>query len=212
MPLSLRYEHLHLLPWDPLLSVGVAVTIGYRTHSMTTSKTRMHSSRMRTVQSGSRLRRGGRGNRGRGLFLGGLLRGGLLGEVSALGVCSRGVCSQGVPTWSEGGGGGGIPACTEADPPMNWTEWLTDRCKNITFVTSLRTVIKKILSSSPQRERALNEALDWKRDVVAAERNWSLWQPSSCCLYRQCTWLWLSTKYTDGQTEIAEHHSRFHSW
>ena len=28
--------------------------------------------------------------------------------------------------------GGCIPACTEADTPL-WTEWLTDRCKNITF-------------------------------------------------------------------------------
>ena len=35
-----------------------------------------------------------------------------------------------------GGGGGGIPACTEADPPCGQT----DRCKNITFATSLRTV------------------------------------------------------------------------
>ena len=41
-----------------------------------------------------------------------------------------------------GGGpapGGGIPACTEADPPVNR---MTDRCKNITFAISLRTVIK----------------------------------------------------------------------
>ena len=37
-----------------------------------------------------------------------------------------------------GGGGGGIPSCTEADPPMD----RQDRCKNITFATSLRMVIK----------------------------------------------------------------------
>ena len=34
-------------------------------------------------------------------------------------------------------GGRGIPACTEADPPYGQT----DTCKNITFATSLRTVI-----------------------------------------------------------------------
>ena len=54
------------------------------------------------------------------LVWGGSAPGGLLrGEVSA------------------GGGGGGIPACTEADPPVNR---MTERCKNITFATSLRTV------------------------------------------------------------------------
>ena len=30
--------------------------------------------------------------------------------------------------------GGGIPACTEADPPVNR---MTDRCKNITLATTL---------------------------------------------------------------------------
>ena len=73
----------------------------------------MHSSRMRTVRSSSRL----------------------LGGVSApSGVSARGgVCPQGGLLL-----GGGIPACTEADsPPCGQT----DRCKNITFVTSLRTVI-----------------------------------------------------------------------
>ena len=34
--------------------------------------------------------------------------------------------------------GGGIPACTEADP--HHVDRMTDRCKNITFATSLRTV------------------------------------------------------------------------
>ena len=38
-----------------------------------------------------------------------------------------------------GGGVGGIPACAEADPPCG----RTDSCKNITFATSLRTVITK---------------------------------------------------------------------
>ena len=59
------------------------------------TKTRMHSSRMRTVRNSSRL----------------------LGP---------------------GGSGGGIPACTEADPHCGQR----DRCKNITFATSLRTVIR----------------------------------------------------------------------
>ena len=80
--------------------------------------TRMHSSRMRTVCSGSHL-------------TGGCLVPG--------GVCSRGVPGPGeVPR--PGGGlvqGSGIPACTEVDPPVNR---MTDRCKNITFATSLRTV------------------------------------------------------------------------
>ena len=49
---------------------------------------------------------------------GGVCPGGCLpGEVSAQGWCLPGGC---------------FPACTEADNPL-WTEWLTDRCKNITF-------------------------------------------------------------------------------
>ena len=56
-------------------------------------------------------------------------------SASRGGVCSRGdVCSQGS---APGGGGawyqGGIPACTEADPPVNR---MTDRCKNITLATT----------------------------------------------------------------------------
>ena len=48
-----------------------------------------------------------------------------------------GVWSQGGACSQRGGGvsgpGGGIPACTEADPPCGQT----DRCKNITFATSV---------------------------------------------------------------------------
>ena len=51
--------------------------------------------------------------------------------------------------WGEGvclGGllpGGGIPACTQADPPMNR---MTDRCKDITLTTiSLRPVIMYLI-------------------------------------------------------------------
>ena len=63
----------------------------------------------------------------------------------------RGVCIPACTGWggvcpgvsSQGGvcpGGVCIPACTEADTPL-WTEWLTDRCKNITFPhLRLRTV------------------------------------------------------------------------
>ena len=77
--------------------------------------------------------------------LGGVCSGGCVpgpGGVSALGgvpglggvvVSARGVCSRGVP----GRGGcllrGGIPACTEADTPPLWTEFLTHACENITL-------------------------------------------------------------------------------
>ena len=89
----------------------------------------MHSSRMRTGRSlticRSLLPRGA-------CFPGGCL---LLG----------GVCSQGgylLPRGSASQGGllpaGGIPACTEADPPINR---ITDTSKNITLATtSLRPV------------------------------------------------------------------------
>ena len=63
----------------------------------------MHSSRMRTVRSGSRLRGGE--------------------------DC----------VFSGGGCAGGIPSCTEADPPPPVNR-MTDRCKNMTIATSLRTV------------------------------------------------------------------------
>ena len=90
----------------------------------------MHSSRMRTVRSSSCFCPGGRGAWSWGVpgpgrvpgSRGYLVQGGLL-----LGGCL-------LP------GGGGIPAFTEADtPPVNR---MTDKCKNITFATSLRTVIK----------------------------------------------------------------------
>ena len=114
----------------------------------------MHSSRIRTgcsltvyrgvppygggSPSGGLLGRGvpPSGDGGGGPFLGGLL--------------GRGSPSQGVSFWGVSlvGGllgrgvslaGGGIPACTEADPPP--VNRMTDRCKNITLATtSLRPV------------------------------------------------------------------------
>ena len=75
-------------------------------------KTRMHSSRMRTVRNSS-----------------GLLAGGGAWSVGGGGVSALEGCLV---------LGGGIPACTETDPPVNR---MTDRCKNITLATSLRTVI-----------------------------------------------------------------------
>ena len=71
-------------------------------------------------------------SRGWCLLPGGLLLPGGGGSALGGGVCSGGVCSGGYLLL-----GGCIPACTEADPPVNR---MTDRCKNITFATSLRTV------------------------------------------------------------------------
>ena len=71
---------------------------------------------------------------------GSALEGGcLLHGVSALGgVCFQGVLLQRGGVYS---GGCGIPACTEADTPTPHPGGQTDACKNITFATSLRTVI-----------------------------------------------------------------------
>ena len=115
-------------------------------------QTRMHSSRMRTVRSSGHILEGGRCLPG-----GGLLRGG----VSAPGVGVGRVCSGGclllggVCSWGclllEGcllPGRGGIPACTEADAPTPSPRGQADACKNITFTTSLRTVITRNLFKS----------------------------------------------------------------
>ena len=81
-------------------------------------------------------------------FLGMLPSGGcfLLGVLPSRGVLPRGggcfLPGEGVASFTggsfPGAGGGGIPACTEADTPS--VNRMTDRCKNITFTTSLRTV------------------------------------------------------------------------
>ena len=112
--------------------------------------TRMHSSRMRTVRNSSRL-----------LGEGGTCPGGVPahGGCTCLGVylVPEDVPAEGC-TWSREvylpggctcwGGvvylapGGYLPRGAPAQVLPPWTEWLTDRCKNITFATWLRTVIK----------------------------------------------------------------------
>ena len=60
------------------------------------------------------------------------------GAVLPRGECaSQGCASWGVVCFR----GGGVPACTEADPPVNR---MTDSCNKITFATSLQMVIKEI--------------------------------------------------------------------
>ena len=88
-----------------------------------------------------------------------MLGGCLLQGVSALGGCLLwGMSAPGgwCLLW-----GGGIPACTEADTPL-WTEWMTDRCKNITLTTtSLRPVINTRDSESTY---ILRSASRWWRN------------------------------------------------
>ena len=71
----------------------------------------------------------------------------------------RTICSSGRLSWGGGcllwggeclllGGGGGIPACTEADTPLCGQ---AHACKNITFATSLRMVKMEILDYSSYR-------------------------------------------------------------
>ena len=87
--------------------------------------------------------------RGGGCLLQGcLLQGCLLqGRVPALGVPAPG--GWRVP------GGGGIPACTEADSPPPCGQ--TDRCKNITFATLLRTVTCAMPQNQLQKPHSSNK-------------------------------------------------------
>ena len=56
--------------------------------------------------------------------------GGVCLGVPGPGCAWSGCWGRGVPSWRVPGPGDGIPACTEADPPVNR---MTDRCKNITL-------------------------------------------------------------------------------
>ena len=83
-----------------------------------------------------------------------LLGGGLIGGgASFLGGCLLG----GGASFLGGGGspwqGGGIQACTEADPPVNR---ITHCCKNITLATtSLRPVIIYLLACTSETEKII---------------------------------------------------------
>ena len=127
----------------------------YKESCINIISTRMHSSRMRTVRSSGHLLGGGSAPGGRG----GSASGGSSqreGVCCGWGVCSQGVsapggvcsggcvCSRGVHSQGVSAPGWCIPPCTEADTsPCGQT----DACKNITFATSLRTVIITIPSS-----------------------------------------------------------------
>ena len=64
-----------------------------------------------------------------------------LGGPAPAGVSTPGGSDPGGVSATGGSAlGGGIPACTEADPPP--VNRMTDRCKNTTFATSLRTVTR----------------------------------------------------------------------
>ena len=95
----------------------------------------MHSSRMRTVRSSIRLLEGCL-----------LLGGGVCSWECLLlgGVCSWGVSAPGgllLGVSAPGGWWWCIPWSTETDPPPS-CEQNDDRCKSITFATSLWTVLK----------------------------------------------------------------------
>ena len=92
------------------------------------NRTRLHSSRMSMVRSSNHVYPSMH-------WVGGECPGGYLpGGCLPMGFLPRGMSAQGKGMSARGGvwPGGCIPTCIEADTPT-WTEWLTDRCKNITF-------------------------------------------------------------------------------
>ena len=103
--------------------------------------------------------------------------------VPAQGGClSRGLPAQGRGWWWC------IPACIGADSPL-WTEWLTDRCKNITFPQlRLRTVTKHNCCHKYIRNSAsplLLKILWWHKDCLekrALHPHWIFHDKSTKCL------------------------------
>ena len=98
----MQYEHLHIILHKPFLLVAVSVSV-----NAPLLLTRLHSSRMHIAR---------------------------LLTVSPSMHCVRGVFARGRGGWcpaqgASAPGGWTIPACTEADPPVNR---ITDSCKNIT--------------------------------------------------------------------------------
>ena len=104
--------------------------------------TRMHSSRMRTIRNSSHLP-GVSAPKGGCLLPGGLPGLGVPGPGGSApgGLVWGGLVLGGCLLWGGLLWGCGIPTYTEADPPVNR---MTDRCKNITFATSLRTVTTSV--------------------------------------------------------------------
>ena len=142
------------------------------------STTRMHSSRMRTGRSltggctwsrggvpgpeGCTWSRGGVWSQGGG----GVCPGGVSGPGG--GVCSGGRCLVGGGSGLGGSGPGrGCVVSQHAlrqTPPL-WTEWMTDRCENMTLATtSLRPVINQNRSVS----------IRWIIFYTQYERKWTL--------------------------------------
>ena len=141
---------------------------------------------MRTVRNSSHLLGGG-------CLLGGVPA--PRGSVSVPGGCLLlgGACSQGRGVSAPGGcllrGGGRIPACTEADPPSCGQ---THRCKNITFATSLRTVI---ISTGSQFKFPLNIEKVVLREKSIEEPVQHLWWYCKLFVYNGCCVLEKSWSY-----------------
>ena len=97
---------------------------------------------------------------------------------------------------------GGIPACTEAAPL--WTEWLTDRCKNVTFATSLQMVTnwkKKIFVREHKTETSCEQdcipvgcvsllVAHTSDHALLPEGGACLWSREGGLLQGACLWSW----------------------
>ena len=145
---------------------------------------------------------------GGGVWSGGVWSEGVWSEggwVSAPGGCLFGgvcVCSGWGGVWSGGcvwsGGvwswGEGHPSMHWGRPPL-WTEWMTDRCKNITLATtSLRPVINKSLRSEFRPKNFVTCKHSCKGPFTPSESEnflwclsfvlWSFWPSLSLCVNR----------------------------